>query len=261
MSNNDLGNIDLNKMGMGGSGLSDEHAKLLENATSMLNNNELKTTLNCDDDCIRDKQEKALYDDYLNAKNTYENAPNVLEDTERKFYSFSKGGVWYQNFKEQQSEKTASSLIKYLRTDFTDYLKRIKLMINTFNEQEKYVHHIGDLSSQYEKKVKTINNYKSKIENDSNISNREYTYDADNIVFYKKISKYTFWITFLILILYTGYVFGIKRIYNKKQIVFVILFMIVLFNVNWISKLIISTYENYTKVANEMCELDDYKEL
>jgi hypothetical protein len=267
-NNIDLANIDLTSLGLNTSNLgldtlplSEEHKQLLENVSSMLESQQLQSAITCDDECRKNKKEEMLFQEYVNAQNMYKNAPKELEKAEEKFYSFSKGGAWFQNFKEENAGKSAEKLISTLKGEFIEYINRLNVLNKTYNSQKKYTSTIKELNNKYEEKINSAKKQKDNLQNISNISNRNYEYDVNNIAFYDGIKKYTFRFTLILLIIYCIYIFGVKRLFNKKQIIFTIIFTITLFNISFISEKVVDIYEYYSKVTTTICELEEYEGL
>ena len=98
LNNIDLRNIDLSKLQVNTQGydnveLSPEHEEMIRKVGVLIDDAKTSKLLSCDEECRKNQKEQLLYNDYLQAKQTAENAPRVLEETERNFYEFSKGTV------------------------------------------------------------------------------------------------------------------------------------------------------------------------
>lgn len=268
MNTIDFNNLDMSKLNLNTSNLgldtlplSEEHKSMLENVTALLNSNTLQNSIQCDAECRKNKKEQGLYNEYIQAKNTYTNAPENLEDTERKFYSFSKGGAWYMNFKEKEEEKNADAMIQLLKSDFETNLQKIRLLISQNRDRENYNTKLNELLKSYEEKIKNAQKTHDRIENSSNIANRETIYDVETIQTYSSIHTYTYIFVILLFIAYCIYILGVKKIYTRKQFIFVVLFSIVLWNIGNMSEFVVRVYEKYTKITSPLCELEEYKEL
>ena len=57
---------------------------------------------------FKTNQENTLKTKYLKEKQNLEDAPNRFNDAEKNYYTFEYGKNWYNDFKENQTEKTVS---------------------------------------------------------------------------------------------------------------------------------------------------------
>jgi hypothetical protein len=183
----DLHNIDLSKLkynsqGYEGVQLSDEHEAIIKKAGAFVDEARNSKLLTCDEECRKNEKENLLYFDYLQAKQTAENAPNMLEESEKNFYTFSKGGLWYQNMIEQKKEEEATTLVNRLYETYNNKSKEFGLLLNKYKDQKLYGSHIDELADSYTSRLDKVRKNIRNKKNKTNVANRKTYYEQQNKV-------------------------------------------------------------------------------
>lgn len=223
--------------------INDETNNLIQNATTMLKSPELQNVYNCDEECQRNKRTKSLFQDLENAKANKRDAPNELNEAERNYYTFTKGGAWFQNFKEDEEKEKANQLIRYLRKDFDEDIHKTNLLLDNYREKIKNQLHINELHKQYKTKYLNTKKQIDILENERNISNRKSKYETEDMTFYKALQSYSFWFTLVVFLSYIIYVIGIKKYRNKKQYIFISFSLLLILSMTYISFYFVRYYK------------------
>lgn len=173
--------------------------------------NENKHLFGCDEKCMKEKEEKELYNSFINAKISLNNAPKNLTDAERKFITYKDGGMKYQQIIEKRNTQEGINNSMLIEKEFMDKYNEMDKYINMYSDQEIYYNNVDDLTNKYKQDINNIEKKNTNLENENNVSNRKLFYDYKWIDTYKTINLYLkriFWVTFIL--------FSFLSIYYKK---------------------------------------------
>lgn len=180
-----------------------EHQKLLDNVNEGIEYiRENQHMFGCNAECKKNMKEEALYQQFINAKVSLDNAPNNLETAERNFISFKDGGMEYQKMVERRKSEEAKINVQKMKEKFMEKYRNLKIMIDAYTDQNMYDSYVTELSDMYKDKISNLENENEKYENENNMANRMTYYNSEWISFFtwlNMILKYPFW---FILILY-----------------------------------------------------------
>ena len=220
----DLNNIDISKLkynmqGYEGVNLSDEHEAIIQKAGAFIDEARNSKLLTCDEECRKNEKENLLYNDYLQAKQTATNAPKILEESEKNFYTFSKGGLWYQNMIEKKKEDEATKLISKLYEKYNIKSKEFSLLLNKYKDQKIYDSHIDDLAVNYTSRLNKIRKEIKNKTNNSNIANRKTYYEQQKKITYINMNKILSYIYKLLIGFYIIFLLILKKQYKNKTLI------------------------------------------
>jgi len=220
----DLNNIDISKLkynmqGYEGVNLSDEHEAIIQKAGAFIDEARNSKLLTCDEECRKNEKENLLYNDYLQAKQTATNAPKILEESEKNFYTFSKGGLWYQNMIEKKKEDEATKLISQLYEKYNIKSKEFSLLLNKYKDQKIYDSHIDDLAVNYTSRLNKIRKEIKNKTNNSNIANRKTYYEQQKKITYINMNKILSYIYKLLVGFYIIFLLILKKQYKNKTLI------------------------------------------
>jgi len=220
----DLNNIDISKLkynmqGYEGVNLSDEHEAIIQKAGAFIDEARNSKLLTCDEECRKNEKENLLYNDYLQAKQTATNAPKILEESEKNFYTFSKGGLWYQNMIEKKKEDEATKLISQLYEKYNIKSKEFSLLLNKYKDQKIYDSHIDDLAVNYTSRLNKIRKEIKNKTNNSNIANRKTYYEQQKKITYINMNKILSYIYKLLIGFYIIFLLILKKQYKNKTLI------------------------------------------
>ena len=217
LNNIDLRNIDLSKLQVNTKGydnveLSPEHEEMIRKVGLLIDDARTSKLLSCDEECRKNQKEQLLYNDYLQAKQTAENAPRVLEETERNFYEFSKGTTAYTKMREGELKKDAETKANSIAKQYMGQLVGVLELYKQYNTQNDYLSQVNNSVSLYHTNIKEIQDDISKSENKTELNNRMNYYTLQKEDFLSWVSSIINKIYYILAIAY-GVTFIIL---NKK---------------------------------------------
>ena len=223
LNNIDLNNIDLSKLKVNTKGyesvqLSDEHEAMIKKVGNFIDDARKSNALNCDAECKRNQKETLLYNDYLQAKQTAENAPQILEDSERNFYEFSKGGAWFQNMKRGETDKSAQKLVNLLKRDYVNNYEKFAQLLQQYSTQHIYSNNMEEVERTYENKLTNVERKEKDKKSNAAINNRKSFYDSQKTEMYDFFISIVKSIYYLIVAIYAVIMLLIHGEYKNKTI-------------------------------------------
>lgn len=166
----------------------------------------------CDEKCEKDKKGLQLYDDYIKLKNQSETLPKELENAERKYILFDKGGVYYKNYLKDNAIVDVKGKVIDLEKKFNDEFQDLEVLHNSYKSQKIYLENVNTLLSKLKKTYETLKNKVFKMEGKTNVNHRLQEYEEDVIDNYSSKMYYIKVLYYLILSIFVAY----KIVYNKK---------------------------------------------
>jgi hypothetical protein len=107
----------------------------------------------CDSECQQKKEAQQLKQNYLNALNNLNTAPQQVETTYQQYLTFTKGNGAYQKYQQGSLEEEAQNISNEYQTNFNDEIENIKTLLSTYSGLYKNYKNIYELNKIY------INNY------------------------------------------------------------------------------------------------------
>ena len=223
LNNIDLNNIDISKLkynahGYDGVQLSDEHEAIIAKTGAFIDEARNSKILTCDEECRQNEKENLLYSDYLQAKQTAANAPEILEESEKNFYTFSKGGLWYQNMIEQKKEDEADKLINRLYKKYKIKSNEFGVLLNKYKDQKIYGSHINDLAVSYTSRLDNVRKNIRDKTNKTNVANRKTYYEQQNKEGIINLNTILSYIYVLVVGLYIIFLLILKKQYKNPTL-------------------------------------------
>jgi len=217
VNNIDLNNIDLSQLQVNTKGyenveLPTEHEELIKNVSTMIADAQTSKLLTCDSECRKNEKEKLLYNDYLEAKQNAENAPRVLEETERNFYEFQKGPAAYSKMREEELGKTAAKNANEVADRYIKQLIKTDELYKQYKTQQTYINQLDDASQLYQRNIKDVKKEITIDDNKVAIDNRMNYYTVQREDFLQWVSKLIQGLYYVLAVAY-GVVFILL---NKK---------------------------------------------
>ena len=220
----DLTNIDLSKINMTdingneGKPIDEETKAMIRNMASFITNAQKGMYVQCDEECRKNKKEELLFQDYLQAKQTSENAPRILEESEKNFYTFSKGGLWYQNMMEDKQKQTATEVTDKLMKKYTSNAEKMEILINKYRDQEIYKTRIDDLMNNYSSRVNKLDHKLANTESNSAIENRRTFYNTQKISLVDSLKHMLKIVYFLLVAVYVVIMVILQGQYKNRKV-------------------------------------------
>mgnify|MGYP001010768269 CR=1 FL=1 len=172
----------------------------------------INNNLFCDEKCQKDKKGLELYDDYIKLKNQSETLPQHLENAERKYILFDKGGVYYKNYLKNNASNKVKGKVIELEKKFTREFQDLEILNNGYKSQKIYLENVNTLLSKLKNNYNILKNKLSKVEDKTNVNHRLQEYEEDVIHNYSNKMFYIKLLYYLILSLFVAY----KILYKNK---------------------------------------------
>jgi len=225
-----------------------EHQQLLDKVNEGIEYiKENQHTFGCGAECKKNSKEESLYNQFLQAKTSLDNAPNKLIDAERNYITFKEGGVAYQELIEKQQNEKAKQNILEIKNQFNNKKDKIKIMIDAFEDQTIYDKNINELDNIYSEQISILTKKQIKKENKQAMDNRLSYYNLEwlsPIQYINYLLKYLFWLLVIIYLVLSIFYKRYNRTHFKIGVPIMLLFGFVSFNswyipfINFIQKYI-----------------------
>ena len=88
--------------------------------------------LACDSNCQEKKKKDELKKKYLEAKTNLLTAPNQVETTYKNYLTYSKGDSAYNEYRENELQKKAETIILTFKSNFKDEIEKAKESYDTY---------------------------------------------------------------------------------------------------------------------------------
>ena len=87
--------------------------------------------LSCDSKCQEKKKKDELKKKYLEAKTNLLSAPNQVETTYKNYLTYTQGDTAYNEYRENELQKKAETVVIAFKTNFSDEIKKTKESYDT----------------------------------------------------------------------------------------------------------------------------------
>lgn len=89
--------------------------------------------LSCDSKCQEQKNKNELKKKYLEAKTNLLSAPNQVETTYKNYLTYTQGDTAYNEYRENELQKKAETVVITFKTNFSDGIKKSKESYDTYS--------------------------------------------------------------------------------------------------------------------------------
>ena len=157
--------------------------------------------LSCDSKCQEQKKKIELKKKYLEAKTNLLSAPNQVETSYKNYLTYTKGDTAYNEYRENELQQKAETIVTTFKTNFSDGIKKIKESYDTYSGLLLNFSHVAEL---YKKLVKENHILELALKNRTSdvLTNDRKTYYED-----QSIDSLRFYHT-IILIIYLIFLIG-----------------------------------------------------
>jgi len=191
---------------------------------------EASNSIMCGPECQQNKQKNKLYQNYLDAKTSMINAPQMVDESAKKYYMYSEGPIGYNNYINQNLEQKLSIINKEITEKFTDKLNKANSSLELYKGISVNYAYVLELYEYYLKDNKKLETkYKSKTA-DTLTNDRKTYYEnqgIESLDFYFKLVLFIYFVVsfFLFWLLYLNA--GLSRF--KKFIIVLCVFLYPIF--------------------------------
>lgn len=198
MNNLDMNNLDMNSIN------NLTNSPIMNDINNLINEVNQSNLIQCDDECQKNKRLETLFENYKKALHNVEEAPELLEEAERKYLIATKGIRGYNEIQERTLIEKAKQMAKSLISLFQEKEKEVNVRLQKYKQQIKYNNNMDDLQEQYKEKLKRVIERKEELENDVNVANRESYYTDEKLFFVYSLTGYLrilYWIFCIVYII------------------------------------------------------------
>lgn len=190
---------------------------------------EASNSIMCGPECQQNKEKNKLYQNYLDAKTTMINAPQMVDETAKKYYMYSEGPIGYNNYINQNLEQKLSIINKEITAKFKDNLNKANsnlelykgISVNYAYVLELYEYYLKDnkkLETKYKNKTAdTLTNDRKTYYENQGIESLNYYYKFLLFIYFG-VSFFLFWLLYLNI--------GLSRLKRSIIVLCVILYPI-----------------------------------
>ena len=169
---------------------------------------EASNSIMCGPECQQNKEKSKLYQNYLDAKTTMINAPQMVDETAKKYYMYSEGPIGYNNYINQNLEQKLSIINKEITAKFKDNLNKAisnlelykGISVNYAYVLELYEYYLKDnkkLETKYKNKTAdTLTNDRKTYYENQGIESLNYYYKFLLFIYFV-VSFFLFWLLYL----------------------------------------------------------------
>lgn len=174
--------------------------------------------LTCGPDCQHDKKAERLKQNYQDAELNVDTAPAELEQARKKYYIFSKGEAYYDNFKEKELQTEAAKLTKEINNAWNEEIAKCDTL-NAYYETELInKEHIDDLYTSFREKSEHLRSQLHDKRGDILTNQRKTYYENEEIYNLQKWGKSWTYIYYFILICLI-FCWGMKTPWTIKNLI------------------------------------------
>jgi lipopolysaccharide export LptBFGC system permease protein LptF len=156
--------------------MANNYNNMLSQFNSLISSSQ--TALTCGPDCQKAQTAQTLQQNYINAKNNLQTAPNKVQDAAKKYYTQTKGATGYDTYMNNELEQKAGSIVGALKKTFSDAIANAKMLSGAYETQITNAQYASNL---YDKYVDENSKLEKKLRNNSYdvFTNERKTYYED----------------------------------------------------------------------------------
>ena len=167
----------------------------------------LKKSQECDVECQKERREKQLYSELVQARRNMDNAPLIVEDAENKYFQFTQDPT-ISKMKENRVRDKVSGEIEKLRKSLNEELSDLETLANYSNALDDSIDTAKLMVSNADNNLSSLDDNNELLKK-SKLSNRRLEYIKNDTQTYQKIAKkitYLFWfiyvLSFVVIVVY-----------------------------------------------------------
>lgn len=173
-------------------------------------------TLNCDEDCLYEKNKEKLKQNMNFAKSNYLDAPKLLKDAEEKYYSFTrqKDGKSYDEYQKEEVDRILKEKLELYKKRFEKYSNIVQLINAETDDtrRSEMQNHLKNLQSLYNDDISRKEKNILESSEMNKIADRETFYMNDSVDFFRSFNLIMMMIYFTAISLY---IFTFLYIYQE----------------------------------------------
>ena len=186
-----------------------------------------QNTLLCGPECQKEKTAKQLEQDYLNAQTNEKMSQYNVQNTEKKYITFTKGVSGYNELQTNNLNDKAQKIVTMFSENFNKEVAKTKSNIETYSGLLTNYDNVYELYLKYKNENKALEKQYEEQHSDVTTNDRKTYYENQEIDFLNFIYKYILLGVYIItVIVYFFSVFLYSSPFNWKTRFFILLFLI-----------------------------------
>ena len=181
----------------------------------------------CDAECQQQKKLASLKQNYYNALNNLNSAPEKVQATYQAYLTFAEGGGAYQQYQQGTVQQEAETKANNIQTNFNNEIENAQRLLSSYSGLYENYYNIYELNNIYKDE-----NYDLQIEADTSDSDaltndRKTYYELQAI---DSLQKYYWILSIIYTIVVIYFIISMltkQSIYSATKKVFVLLFLII----------------------------------
>jgi stalled ribosome rescue protein Dom34 len=153
-------------------------------------------TIACGPQCQKNKVSEELKQKYLDIQTTIKNAPSILEQTKKTYYTYTKGKTYYNNMQETELKKNAEIIANELTIQFNKEVEIAHTMNSYLQTALINSGHTSELLSQYRNENYLLENELSSTYGDILTNDRKTYYEStatERLQLWHRFYKYVYY--------------------------------------------------------------------
>lgn len=200
--------------------------------------------ITCDKNtCMKNRKQKSLYNNYLQARTTMLSAPANLKSTVKKYYTYSEGSSEYNKHIETQIKSNSNEIVNAIKQNFNDNLSNAKNALNSYKGTFVNSQSVIELHDMYYKENDDLNKRFDTVKSDVLTNQRKSYYQDQSTEKNTSYSKILTYIYAFLIIVFVICIFAMKTTISLTTQLFITL-IIILFPIT-ISFLILKIMQKY----------------
>jgi len=107
-------------------------------------------------ECAKEQEEERLRKEYTDAKINKQRAPALVDETEKEYYTFTKGTSGYNKWKEEDLRKKVNEDTKEQWYEFKKQVKELESTNDTLEVMLDNEENVNDLNGKYKKELQIL---------------------------------------------------------------------------------------------------------
>ncbi len=201
------------------------------------------SSLLCGPTCQKQQTEDKLKQDYLDAEVNVQTAPIKLDETKKKYYTFTKGEAYYNEIQEKELEEKAKKITDILRDQFDNQVKKTETLNYYYNTNLINSENTKELYSGYRKENKDLERNIRVSNNDILTNDRKTYYESEELVNLEYYYNILYVVYYAIAVILCIFILFFKSEINFFVRLFLVIFIAAMpYLLNWFGKKIYDFY-------------------
>ena len=166
---------------------------------------------------------------WLLAQQQKNQTEEVYNKAEKAWYTFSKGGLWYQNYLEDKDGIKIAAKKSNIEDRFNTRASEIKKLLQVYKEKNDNKNNVGAMDRTIQLETEKIAGKVNFGKNTKNINNRMSDWYEEQNEFYENVNWYVSKIYWISLLVMSALVLIKFKLENKKLLAVIVLFICVPF--------------------------------